>query len=109
MAAATRTLDLAREVSKLFGLPPPLRGRAGERGYLLRRQMLSASARSALPLLPLPQFRQHPRHQIEPRRDRAGVDVFVAGVIAPAGKAKALDHDGLAAAVGIAGVGGAAG
>src|SRR5437870_2904397 len=51
-------------------------------------------------ILPLPQFLQHPRHQIEPRRDRAGVDIFVAGVIPVTGQPKAFDHDSLAAAVG---------
>ena len=35
--------------------------------------------------------------------------IFVAGVIAEAGEPKTLDHDGLAVAIGKAGVGGAAG
>src|SRR4051794_23955131 len=51
----------------------------------------------------------YPAHQIEPRHDRVGVDELVPGVIAEAGEAKALDHDRLAAAVGITGIGGAAG
>lgn len=57
----------------------------------------------------LPPLHQHPRHQIKPRHDGAGVDIFGAGVIAEAREAKTFDHDCLAAAVGEAGVRGAAG
>src|SRR5438552_15799553 len=61
------------------------------------------------PLFLLPQFREHTRHQIEPRYDRAAVDILIAGMVAPAGEAKTFHHDRLAGTVGIPRIGGAAG